>query len=98
MIKKCMLGLIRLYQKFISPLKPACCRFYPTCSFYVMEAISRFGVVRGGLLAFYRLLRCQPFCRGGYDPVPDHFTFRRSLPKQDDARLAASKTRAYRRG
>ena len=89
MIKKCMLGLIRLYQKFISPLKPACCRFYPTCSSYAMEAISRFGVVRGGLLAFYRLLRCQP--------VPAK-AGRRAPSGEQDARLPARMTRAYRRG
>ena len=81
-MKKLFLALIRFYQKVISPMKPACCRFYPTCSSYAFEAISRFGIVRGGLRVFWRILRCNPFCRGGYDPVPDHFTFVRQVRPQ----------------
>lgn len=64
------LGLIRFYQRFISPGLPASCRFYPTCSQYGYEAIARYGIIRGGLLTLRRLLRCHPFHPGGYDPVP----------------------------
>lgn len=61
---------IRFYRRFLSRLKPPTCRFLPTCSQYAHEAILRHGVLRGGWLACWRVLRCQPFCKGGYDPVP----------------------------
>ena len=64
------IGLIRIYKKFISPLFPRCCRFTPSCSTYAIEAIEMHGVIIGLWLTFKRLLRCHPFCRGGYDPVP----------------------------
>jgi putative membrane protein insertion efficiency factor len=64
------LGLIRLYQRLLSPLLPPSCRFVPTCSQYGLEAITHFGFVKGGWLAFTRILRCHPFNPGGYDPVP----------------------------
>ena len=69
-MKKLFLLLIRFYQKFISPLTPPSCRFRPTCSAYAAEAIEKYGVVKGGCLAVWRFLRCNPFCKGGYDPVP----------------------------
>ena len=69
-MKKLMLAAIRFYRRRISPLKPPCCRFVPTCSQYAREAIERYGALCGGGLALWRLLRCNPFCRGGYDPVP----------------------------
>lgn len=69
-MKFLMMSLIRFYMKFISPLKKPCCRFVPTCSEYALEAIERFGAFRGGFMAFCRILRCNPFCKGGYDPVP----------------------------
>lgn len=62
--------LITLYQRFISPLKKPCCRFQPTCSQYAIEAIAEWGVIRGLGLAVWRVLRCNPFGRGGADPVP----------------------------
>ena len=62
--------LIRAYQRLISPVLPPSCRFIPTCSQYAYEAISRYGAMRGGLMAVKRLLRCHPFHPGGYDPVP----------------------------
>ena len=61
---------VRFYRKFISPLKPACCRFHPTCSQYSLDALIRHGFFRGSLLTIWRILRCQPFSKGGYDPVP----------------------------
>ena len=69
--------LIRWYQQGISAQRPfRVCRFTPPCSQYMLEALQRFGL-KGILLGSWRLLRCQPFSRGGYDPVPNHFTFRR---------------------
>ncbi|HZU77345.1 MAG TPA: membrane protein insertion efficiency factor YidD [Dehalococcoidia bacterium] len=70
-MKRLALVLIRAYQLFISPLLPPSCRFYPTCSQYAYEAIAKYGIITGGRLAIWRLLRCNPFCRGGLDPVPD---------------------------
>lgn len=61
---------VRLYRRFLSPLKPATCRFAPTCSQYAIEALQRHGAFHGGLLALWRLLRCQPLAREGFDPVP----------------------------
>lgn len=66
-----LIWLIRLYQKFISPLKPPCCKYYPVCSVYGIEAIKRFGAFKGTFLALWRILRCNPFSKGGYDPVPE---------------------------
>ena len=62
--------LLTVYRKYISPCFPPCCRFEPSCSAYAMEAIALHGVFRGLGLTLWRLLRCQPFCKGGYDPVP----------------------------
>ncbi|MFC2330371.1 MAG: membrane protein insertion efficiency factor YidD [Treponema sp.] len=61
---------IRAYQKCISPLFPPCCRYVPTCSQYALEAIKKYGAVKGSFLAIKRILRCNPFFEGGYDPVP----------------------------
>jgi len=62
--------IIKIYKRFISPLLPSSCRFYPTCSSYALEAIERFGAFEGSILAIKRILRCHPFNPGGYDPVP----------------------------
>ncbi len=68
-MKKVLISLIKFYQKRISPLKKPCCRFYPTCSSYALEAIEKKGVLKGTFMAIWRILRCNPFCKGGYDPV-----------------------------
>lgn len=81
MIKKLLLSLIKVYRKNISPmLGPHKCKYQPTCSEYAMTAIERFGALKGGYLAIKRVLSCNPFSKGGYDPVPeDKLTqFRRS--------------------
>lgn len=75
------MGLIRFYQKFISPLKPRCCRFYPSCSNYALESIKRFGALSGGLLAVRRLLKCHPLNPGGLDPVPETLPWRKKRPE-----------------
>lgn len=66
-----IIRLIEFYQKNISPKKPPRCRFFPTCSQYAVEAIEKFGTVKGSVLAVLRLLRCTPLSKGGYDPVPE---------------------------
>jgi len=70
-IARALLLLLRAYQTFLSPLNFSACRFYPSCSHYAGEAVQRFGARRGAWLTLRRLARCQPFSRGGFDPVPD---------------------------
>ena len=70
-MKHIMIWLIGLYRKFISPLKPPCCRFTPTCSAYALEAFQKRGFFVGFALTVWRILRCNPFSKGGYDPVPE---------------------------
>ena len=69
-MKRLLLALIRGYRRYVSPGRPPCCRFIPTCSQYALEAIEKYGAWKGGWLAFKRILRCNPFHKGGYDPVP----------------------------
>ena len=69
-MKRVLLALISFYRNQISPLRPPCCRFTPTCSAYALEAIERYGAWKGGRLALRRVLKCHPFHKGGYDPVP----------------------------
>ena len=72
-MKKLLIGLVRLYQNYISPLRPACCRYVPTCSQYAVEALEKYGALKGGWLALKRLSRCHPFHFGEhdfFDPVP----------------------------
>jgi putative membrane protein insertion efficiency factor len=69
-MKKLAMVMIRFYQKAVSPWLPPVCGYYPTCSAYAIEAIERYGLSRGAVLAAKRILRCHPFHAGGYDPVP----------------------------
>ncbi|WP_426689384.1 membrane protein insertion efficiency factor YidD [Rhodanobacter ginsengiterrae] len=78
-----ILWLLRLYKRWLSPLLGPHCRFHPSCSDYARIAVTRFGPWRGSLLTGWRLLRCQPLCEGGEDPVPDHFRYPRCRCKQD---------------
>ncbi|HIZ76608.1 MAG TPA: membrane protein insertion efficiency factor YidD [Firmicutes bacterium] len=68
-MRKIFIFLIRFYQKFISPMHPPCCKYYPTCSQYAVEALQKHGILKGGAMAIWRILRCNPFSKGGYDPV-----------------------------
>lgn len=77
MIKKALIGSVRFYQKFISPMFPPSCRYRPTCSAYMVEAIEKHGL-RGVLMGIARILRCHPFVKGGDDFVPDHFSLKRN--------------------
>lgn len=70
-MKQIFIGIIRFYQKFISPMTPPTCRFYPTCSHYGLEAFQKHGVLKGFWLTCKRILKCHPFHPGGFDPVPD---------------------------
>ncbi len=70
-MKKILLALIRFYQRSISPNTAPHCKYIPTCSQYGLEAIERFGVFKGLALTIWRILRCNPFSKGGYDPVPE---------------------------
>lgn len=72
-MKYILMGIIKFYKKFISPLFPPCCKYYPTCSSYALEAVKKFGFFRGGWLAVWRILRCNPWSMGGIDYVPDKF-------------------------
>lgn len=75
-MKRVLLAPIAAYQRLVSPALPRRCRYEPTCSAYATQSIRRFGPVKGLLLACWRLLRCNPFSHGGFDPVPDRFTLR----------------------
>ncbi len=70
-MKRLLIGLVRCYQKYLSPLKRRYhCIYIPTCSQYAIEAIEKYGAIKGGMLTIWRILRCNPFAKGGYDPVP----------------------------
>jgi uncharacterized protein len=75
-VKRILLAPIRAYQRWISPARQRRCRYEPSCSAYALTAIERFGALRGLLLGGWRLLRCNPFSDGGFDPVPGRFTLR----------------------
>ena len=75
-MKRALLAPIAIYRRRLSPVIPRRCKYEPSCSVYATTAIRRFGALRGGLLAAWRLLRCNPFSHGGFDPVPGRFTLR----------------------
>lgn len=74
-IKRLLIILLKIYRKYISPLKgrPSCI-YTPTCSLYAIQALEKYGVIKGTYLSIRRILRCHPFAKGGYDPVPEHRT------------------------
>lgn len=87
-MRQLLTWLVRGYQRWISPLFPPTCRYYPTCSNYMLQALAKHGAIKGGLMGIARILRCQPFVRGGVDPVPDHFTLRRNVAAEKAYRQA----------
>ena len=89
-MKHFMIWLIELYRKYVSPLNRPCCRFTPTCSAYAIEAFRKRGFFVGFILTVYRILRCNPFSKGGYDPVPEK-GFRNPKPTAKDLADAAEK-------
>ncbi|WP_460022349.1 membrane protein insertion efficiency factor YidD [Lactovum odontotermitis] len=77
-MKKFLIAFVHGYQRFISPILPPSCRYYPTCSNYMIQAIQKHGAAKGFLMGTARILRCHPFVQGGIDYVPDHFSLRRN--------------------
>ena len=75
-MKKILIAIIKFYQRNISPMKRTKCPYYPCCSQYGLEAIQKYGAIKGSGLAAWRILRCNPFSKGGYDPVPNRIKFR----------------------
>ena len=75
-MRRVVVAPILAYQRLVSPALGRRCKYEPTCSAYAVDAVERFGVARGALLAAWRLLRCNPFSHGGFDPIPDRFTLR----------------------
>ena len=69
-MKKILITMIRFYQRYLSHLKSTKCPYYPSCSNYGLEAVQKYGAFKGGILALWRIIRCNPFSKGGYDPVP----------------------------
>ena len=82
-MKHVMIWLISLYRKYISPLKPPCCRFTPSCSAYAIEAFRKRGFFVGFALTVWRILRCNPYSKGGYDPVPERGEKRRKKCREN---------------
>lgn len=78
-MKYILIGLIKLYRITLSERLPRSCRFTPSCSQYALTAVSRFGAVKGGFLAFWRICRCNPYSAGGWDPVPEEYRFFHSV-------------------
>ena len=78
-LKIVLITLIRFYRRFLSPMLGQHCRFVPTCSCYAQLALERFGVLRGGWLAIKRLSRCHPFCKAGFDPLPETLNNKKEL-------------------
>ncbi|MCK8606954.1 membrane protein insertion efficiency factor YidD [Apilactobacillus ozensis] len=78
--------LVNFYKKFISPLFPPTCRYYPSCSTYMITALQKHGVILGLIMGISRIIRCNPFIQGGYDPVPDKFSIYRNKRARDQYR------------
>lgn len=91
-MRKILIFLVRVYQRFISPVFPPSCRYYPTCSTYMIDALKKFGPLLGLIMGISRILRCNPLVRGGVDPVPDNFTiFRNPHPEDYEDEVIAKK-------
>ena len=84
-LRRTTLFPLRAYQRAISPALPRRCKYHPTCSAYAVQAIESYGILRGAVLAGWRLLRCNPFSRGGYDPVSAQTLFKRPMPGTSDS-------------
>lgn len=91
-MRKILIFIVRIYQTVISPLLPPSCRYYPTCSNYMIGALKKHGPILGLIMGICRILRCNPFIRGGVDPVPDNFTiFRNPHPERYEDPIISSK-------
>ncbi|HOC93614.1 MAG TPA: membrane protein insertion efficiency factor YidD [bacterium] len=87
MLARIAIFVLKIYKKRISPLLPPACRYTPTCSEYAMDALREYGFIRGGAMAAWRLIRCNPFARGGYDPVPPRAACDKELTNPDKAAI-----------
>lgn len=76
--------LVKIYQRYISPMFSPSCRYQPTCSTYMIQALERHGTIKGGIMGISRILRCHPLVKGGYDPVPDRFTIHHHKNKDNN--------------
>lgn len=95
-MRKLLIFLVKIYQRVISPALPKSCRYYPTCSTYMIDALQKFGLIKGLVMGISRILRCNPFIRGGVDPVPDKFTiFRNPHPEKYEDEIIAKKFHPY---
>ncbi|MBU5364933.1 membrane protein insertion efficiency factor YidD [Enterococcus devriesei] len=83
-IGKGLIMIVRGYQRFISPLFQPSCRYYPTCSSYMIKAIQVHGAIKGSTMGIFRILRCNPFARGGIDYVPVHFSLKKNLVDEEE--------------
>ncbi|MCO6527596.1 membrane protein insertion efficiency factor YidD [Lactobacillus sp. ESL0233] len=91
-MRKFLIFLVKFYQRIISPALPQSCRYYPTCSTYMIDALTKFGLIKGLIMGTCRILRCNPFVRGGVDPVADKFTiFRNPHPEKYEDEIIAKK-------
>jgi hypothetical protein len=88
---RALIFLIQLYRHMVSPLRPATCRFIPTCSQYAVDALTEYGLVRGSWLSAARLAKCGPWHRGGWDPIPEHRECHAGSDRASDARGARAK-------
>lgn len=87
-MKYIFIGLIKFYKKCISPIFPPCCKYYPTCSSYGLEAFRKYGFFKGFILTVWRILRCNPWSMGGYDPIPEDFhIFRRKNKNKEKNKI-----------
>ncbi|AMB92410.1 membrane protein insertion efficiency factor YidD [Aerococcus christensenii] len=75
---------VLFYQKWISPLFSPSCRYFPTCSNYMLQSLAKYGAFKGGLMGIFRILRCHPLAKGGVDPVPDTFSWKKSFKSKDN--------------
>lgn len=95
-MRKLLIFLVKIYQRVISPALPKSCRYYPTCSTYMIDSLQKFGLIKGLVMGISRILRCNPFIRGGVDPVPDKFTiFRNPHPEKYEDEIIAKKFHPY---
>ncbi|MGH3470857.1 MAG: membrane protein insertion efficiency factor YidD [Nocardioidaceae bacterium] len=88
-MKYVLIGLLKAYRFLISPMYGQVCRYHPSCSAYALESVQRYGALRGAWSAGRRLVHCHPWAAGGYDPVPEHFTWRAAKPADDTTSTSA---------
>lgn len=94
-MKRIVIWIIVFYQKYLSPLKSTKCPYFPSCSQYGLEAVQRYGALKGSLLSAWRILRCNPFSKGGYDPVPSFTNSTKAIVYKNDKSLKRRKWKVF---